>query len=556
MKKILQHFRITSRVTLLVAFFVLIFILTQGTNLLQQDKTRNNLISLTELDLKVLSVITAISKHQSLETESFGNAVFEAKKMRHGNKAKDSFFLSKSQFLVSGATVSDKLEALILSTQNLINKHDETKIKSQYKILYDLTLNLKDEHGLYVTMATDILNRLEAGTPTEIQKKRTELQTIETKTASLLRTMQNTSMVTTQYYSKRIGEKELKNNKTLFYASLVFLIISILLGAIIAWSIIAPLREGERMAKDILSKNKKHLSQTDKKQNEVGNFIQAMQVLMSEVKEKSLEMEQTKTEHDKHLKDKTDEFQKKNTSLSKSNEELFQLNHIKNELLAFASHDIRNYLNIIIGYTGLIKKGVAGDLPTKESSILHGIAKNCTLTVNLLSNLMDVSVVDTDKVSLHTEKVEDFNAFLQHCYETNLVIAESKSINLSLNLANQLPSVNVDADRLSQAMNNLIMNAIKFSPANTAITVDASKEDDQITISVKDEGPGISKDNLKKIFGKYARIRSSTTKKEKGTGLGLHIAKIIVEAHGGQIWAESEEGEGSRFSFTLPISSS
>ena len=127
---------------------------------------------------------------------------------------------------------------------------------------------------------------------------------------------------------------------------------------------------------------------------------------------------------------------------------------------------------------------------------------------------------------------------------------------MSLNLANQLPSVNVDADRLSQAMNNLIMNAIKFSPANTAITVDASKEDDQITISVKDEGPGISKDNLKKIFGKYARIRSSTTKKEKGTGLGLHIAKIIVEAHGGQIWAESEEGEGSRFSFTLPISSS
>ena len=131
--------------------------------------------------------------------------------------------------------------------------------------------------------------------------------------------------------------------------------------------------------------------------------------------------------------------------------------------------------------------------------------------------------------------------------------ANSKSIKLIKDVEEGLPQLNIDPDRILQVLNNLLGNALKFTPNNGRVKVRASQEGDLIRVSVEDTGPGVPKKDLKKIFDKFYQVSSSRSTEIAGTGLGLSIAKEIVELHQGKIWAESEEGKGARFIFTLPI---
>jgi signal transduction histidine kinase len=144
----------------------------------------------------------------------------------------------------------------------------------------------------------------------------------------------------------------------------------------------------------------------------------------------------------------------------------------------------------------------------------------------------------------------DTGTLLEESLRTLEPVAESKSIRLRLDAASDLPAVVADGERIAQALSNLVGNAVKFSPAGNEVTVKAAERDGDVIVSVADNGPGMTPDQLAHAFDRFWQSRRTD---REGAGLGLAITKGIIDAHGGRIWAESEVGRGSTFHFTLPV---
>jgi signal transduction histidine kinase len=170
----------------------------------------------------------------------------------------------------------------------------------------------------------------------------------------------------------------------------------------------------------------------------------------------------------------------------------------------------------------------------------------------LIRDLLDVSRLDAGKLMIHQEPV-DPSALLSGSLQTLLPLVEEKAIELDLQLEEGLPQVLADPERIQQTISNLVGNAIKFTPAGGKITVRTRSTGEEVVVSVIDTGAGISPEQLPLVFDRY--WQSSRTDRE-GAGLGLAIAKGIVEGHGGRIWIESTLGQGATASFTLPVTRS
>ena len=149
--------------------------------------------------------------------------------------------------------------------------------------------------------------------------------------------------------------------------------------------------------------------------------------------------------------------------------------------------------------------------------------------------------------------VVDLEYFFTNRIETDRLLASRKSIKVHQILQDELPSVHMDPYRIDQVLDNLLSNAIKFSMPDTAITVRVNRMDDSVQVSVQDEGQGIPKEELDKVFQEFERTTVKPTAGEPSTGLGLAIVKRVVNAHNGRIWVESEVDKGSTFSFSLPV---
>jgi hypothetical protein len=172
--------------------------------------------------------------------------------------------------------------------------------------------------------------------------------------------------------------------------------------------------------------------------------------------------------------------------------------------------------------------------------------------LNLLDDLLDVSAIEAGQLELDIHPV-DVAAYLRDVHSANAMLARAKDIKLALDLAPDLPAVNMDTNRINQVINNLITNAIKFSFPKTVITLCARAAQSEMSISVQDQGQGIPADEMGKLFTDFGRTSVRPTGGEKSTGLGLAIVKRMVEAHGGRIWVDSQVGVGSTFTFALPL---
>lgn len=232
-------------------------------------------------------------------------------------------------------------------------------------------------------------------------------------------------------------------------------------------------------------------------------------------------------------------------------ERLKELNELKSEFLGMAAHDLRNPIGVIKSYSELFLSGYVGEIDDKQRRILQNIYKNCENMINLVEDLLDVTAIQTGKLKLDRKEV-DINQFLSNVYANAQIWAQAKSIDVNLNLSSELPTISFDPNRIEQVVNNLITNAIKFSYSETTVTMSAAETEDFVEISVEDEGQGIPEEDIKKIFNEFGRARVRPTAGEKSTGLGLAIAKKIVEAHGGKIWVKSQVDVGSKFTFNLP----
>lgn len=256
-----------------------------------------------------------------------------------------------------------------------------------------------------------------------------------------------------------------------------------------------------------------------------------------------------------------EELERASVELSQKNEELRQANEIKSELLGIAAHDLKNPLQVIIGYTGLLQEAVK-EFPTARRT-LGMINKSSDKMLNLITELLETATIDSGKLKMNITAV-DIGALAKKVARDISHLAEKKKQEISLSISEGC-LVRGDKMLLQQVMDNLISNAVKFSPFGKTIWVtienkhgrnnphsrDAA-QDSTIILEVRDEGPGLTRDDKSKLFGKFQRLSPKPTGGETSTGLGLAIIKDLVELHNGEIHVESEPGKGSTFIVNLP----
>ncbi len=237
--------------------------------------------------------------------------------------------------------------------------------------------------------------------------------------------------------------------------------------------------------------------------------------------------------------------------IQKKNEELKQLNELKNQFLGMAAHDLRNPLVILSGYSDVLLQTLKGTVPEKFMQMFDRMKTSSARMLQLINDLLDISVIESGTVSLHLSSV-NLPSLIQENLEMLKGLAETKNIQLMFNCKEPIPSVQGDANKIVQVLNNLISNSIKFSKAGDKIEVSLIPSQKEVTMVVKDQGTGLSAEAKKRLFQPFSKTGAIGTAGEKGTGLGLAIVHKIVTKHGGKIWVESEENKGATFSVSLP----
>ncbi len=245
----------------------------------------------------------------------------------------------------------------------------------------------------------------------------------------------------------------------------------------------------------------------------------------------------------------------RNGSLAIDNARLYlesqQAVSAREQVLAIVSHDLRNPLNAINLAASLMMTSSSIELTADDREQLEIIQLSVKRMSRLIEDLLDVTRLEGGKrLPIEPAPVE-VAPIVRETYELFKVQALSPSITLNVDVPDGLPPLFGDRHRVLQVLSNLIGNALKFTDEGGRIDIRARRQDGMIRFSISDTGPGIAKEDLKKIFNQYWQARRT---ERLGAGLGLPIARGIIEAHGGQIWVESEPGRGSTFFFTLPIS--
>ena len=221
---------------------------------------------------------------------------------------------------------------------------------------------------------------------------------------------------------------------------------------------------------------------------------------------------------------------------------------LRRNLIADVAHELRTPLTVIQGNLEAMLDGVLPASPQEIATLRDETA----LLARLVSDLRLLSLAEAGQLKL--ERVEiDPTELIAQAVEPFRLQAQSSQIELTLEIASNLPFINVDADRIAQVIRNLLNNALRHTPAGGRITLTCRKETTQsLLFTVSDTGEGISADDLPFVFDRFYRADKSRSRASGGSGIGLAIAKQLVEAHGGKVWAESQPGRGAIFGFTLP----
>ena len=222
---------------------------------------------------------------------------------------------------------------------------------------------------------------------------------------------------------------------------------------------------------------------------------------------------------------------------------------LKRNFLALASHELRTPLNIIMGYSTVLKEDSQGDLSDHANQVLTAARQ----MRSILDEMNNLAMLKSDEMTLKPQKVA-MEDILTYACEGIREIAATRKQNLVYTFPGEAHVVNVDIDKTAQAFGNLLGNAIRFSPEGTDITIGVKKDGDQVLSWVQDQGIGIPVDKLQKIFEEFYQIEPPNTRHYGGLGIGLTIARGLIEAQGGRIWAESDgAGRGSTFKVSLPM---
>ena len=232
-------------------------------------------------------------------------------------------------------------------------------------------------------------------------------------------------------------------------------------------------------------------------------------------------------------------------------EQLQVANQLKDEFLATLSHELRTPLNAILGYSRMLRTGILKE--ERKEQALETLERNATSLTQMVEDVLDVSRIAAGKIRLHVQPV-DLAVVLRDALATITPAAEAKGVRLESILEPQVGPVSGDPDRLQQVFWNLLSNAVKFTPRGGRVQLRLQRVNSHVEVSVSDTGIGIREDFLPHLFERFRQGDSTTTRTHGGLGLGLAIARRIVELHGGRIAALSPgEAKGSTFRVELPV---
>lgn len=230
---------------------------------------------------------------------------------------------------------------------------------------------------------------------------------------------------------------------------------------------------------------------------------------------------------------------------------LKEIEQLKTDFMATVSHEFRTPLTSILMGAGMMKMGKLAELTPKGQEILEAIEEDCSRLLRLADNLLDLSRMEAGAISMemteaHTEKM------IQAALGTLRLQAENRGIQLRTSVPPDLPLIKADVTKIIWVLTNLVGNALRYTDQGGSVTVKARNRGTRIFFSVADTGKGIPSEHHQRIFEKYVQGEDQSYS-SGGAGLGLAICKDIVEAHGGEIWVESEPGQGATFTFSVPV---
>lgn len=243
-----------------------------------------------------------------------------------------------------------------------------------------------------------------------------------------------------------------------------------------------------------------------------------------------------------------DELGRLATSFNEMSTDLQNADQLRKQMTADIAHDLRTPLSILHGYTEAISEGKMSGSP----EIYQAMHQQTRHLNYLIEDLRTLSLLDSEEIKFQLENI-DPSRILTQTQTSFIPLAAGKELNLTLDLAEELPRVTLDPDRLTQILGNLINNAIQILPRGGNIRLKAWQEEKTLVIEVEDDGPGIAEEDLSLIFNRHYKIDSSRSQDQASSGLGLAITKKLVEAQGGQITVTSEVGAGTVFRVEFPI---
>ncbi len=243
------------------------------------------------------------------------------------------------------------------------------------------------------------------------------------------------------------------------------------------------------------------------------------------------------------------ELQERAETLQRAYDELAKIDQLKDELVQNISHELRTPITFIKGYVSLMLEGDMGDITPRQRSSLDIVSNKTEQLIHLVNGILTLQTLTAEM--LNVEPISPI-LLVSRAVDGAIPAAQQSGLVIVSDFPSQMPDIEVDPAQITQVLDNLLNNAIKFSPNGGTITVRLGTEKDMVRVEVSDTGIGIPADKVDRVFDRFFQVDGSSTRRFGGAGLGLSICKQIIDAHGGELGVESEVGKGSTFAFTVP----